>query len=360
MPPIRLGVIGTGLIWMRTHKPLLQTMTDAFAPVAFCDVSEERRAAIAEEFPHAHVSSDYHSMLNRVEVEAVLVLTPIALNAPVAHAALRAGKHVIMEKPIARSVAEGRELIATARHTGRLLCVTEQMAYRHAEDVLAETIASGEIGELVMWDRVQHLEADTATGPLRYESTPWRKHADFPLGTLFDGGIHLIAGLSKVFGIPESVAATGRQLRPEYGEYDHIAALFHYAQGVTGMLSHSSYLPPGRNHFHIYGTNGIITVEQDRLSVEQRGQPARSVELLQGNAYASMWRALRQALEERRAPFYTPEKALHDVAILEAIDQAIKTGSRVAVNARMSASTAHDIEDRVQNFTATVAPRSSR
>src|SRR5687767_584961 len=115
MPPIRLGVIGAGLIWIRTHKPILETMTDAFAPLAFCDVSEERRAALAQEFPEARVLADYHSLLDLPEVEAVLVLTPIALNAPVAHAALRAGKHVIMEKPLARSVAEGRALITTAR-----------------------------------------------------------------------------------------------------------------------------------------------------------------------------------------------------------------------------------------------------
>jgi scyllo-inositol 2-dehydrogenase (NADP+) len=337
MPPIRLGVIGAGLIWIRTHKPILETMSDAFAPVAFCDVREERRAALAEEFPDAQVLSDYHSLLELSELAAVLVLTPLALNAPVAHAALRAGKHVIMEKPIARSVAEGRDLVATARQSGRLLCVMEQLAYRHTEDALAQIIATGQIGDLVMWDRVQHQDLDTVAGSLRYDSTPWRKQADFPLGTMFDGGIHLIAALSKVFGIPESVAATGRQLRPEYGEYDHIAALFQYAQGVSGMLSYSSTLPPERQHYHIYGTHGVITVEQGRLIVEQRDQPAQVVELPKENAYVSMWRALHQAFVEQRDPFYTAEKALQDVAILEAVSQAIKTSGRVAVDARMSA-----------------------
>jgi scyllo-inositol 2-dehydrogenase (NADP+) len=334
MPPVRLGVIGAGLIWIRTHKPILATMADAFVPVAFCDVSEERRASIAQEYPDAQVFSDYHSVLALDDVEAVLVLTPIALNAPVARAALEAGKHVIMEKPIARSVAEGRELISAMRQSGCMLYVTEQMAYRHAEDLLAATIAADEIGDIVMWDRVQHLEADTAPAPLRYESTLWRKQADFPLGTMFDGGIHLIAGLSKVFGFPESLDATGRQLRPEYGDYDHIAVLFQYGQGITGVLSYSSYLPPGRNHFHIYGTSGVITVEQERLIVEQRGQPARVIELPKENAYISMWRALHQAFVEHRDPFYTPEKALNDVAILEAIEQAIKTGGRIAVARR--------------------------
>ena len=169
MPPIRLGVIGAGLIWIRTHKPILETMTDAFTPVAFCDISEQRRAAVAQEFPGVPLLSDYRQLLELAEVDTVLVLTPIALNAPVAHAALQAHKHVIMEKPIARSVAEGRELIATARQAGRLLCVTEQMAYRPAGDVLADVLAAGEIGDLVMWNCVQHLEPDTSTGPLRYE-----------------------------------------------------------------------------------------------------------------------------------------------------------------------------------------------
>jgi predicted dehydrogenase len=331
MRPIRLGVIGTGLIWIRTHKQILAGLGDAFQPVAFCDLSAERRAATASEFPGAQVLSDYEQLLALPEVEAVLVLTPIASNAPVARAALLAGKHVIMEKPIARSVAEGRELIATARQAGRILCVTEQMAYREAEDRLAEIIDSGEIGDLIMWKRVQHFEPDPTPGPLRYETTPWRKQADFPLGTLFDGGIHLIAGLSKVFGAPHSVAASGRQLRPEYGEYDHVAALFQYSNGTTGMLSHSTYLGPAQDEFHVYGLSGALTIEQNRIVVERPGQPARVAELPSQNAYAAMWRALAQAFHEQREPFYTPERALQDVAILEAVDRAIKTGQCVPI-----------------------------
>jgi predicted dehydrogenase len=333
MPPVRLGVIGAGLIWIRTHAPILVStaMADAFAPVAFCELSTERRSALAREFPGARVLTDYHDLLALDEVEAVLVLTPIALNAPVARAALEAGKHVIMEKPIARSLAEGRQLIDAARRAGRLLCVAEQVAYRQADSTLAELIASGQVGELVLWERVFHLEADTAAGPLRYDSTPWRKQADFPLGTMFDGGIHLVAGLSRAFGIPASVEAAGRKLRPNYGEYDHIAALFHYAGGATGMLSYSSYLPPGRNHFHVYGSDGVITVEHDRLLVEPRGSPAYSVALPNEDAYQAMWQAFAQAFAQQREPLYRPERAVRDVAVLEAISQAIKSGSRAEV-----------------------------
>ena len=331
MQPLRLGVIGMGLIWIRTHKPLLATLADTFVPVAFADMSAERRAA-AEGFPDAQVFSDYRDLLALPEVDAVLVLTPIGLNAPVAEAALLAGKHVIMEKPIARSVTEGQALIATAQRMERRLCVLEQMAYRQAETMLAETIAAGTIGALVLWNRVLHLQANSVPGPLDYESTAWRKQPDFPLGTMFDGGIHLIASLTKTFGAPKTVAATGRKLQPEYGEYDHVAVLFQYPHGVTGMLSYSSFLPTAQNHFIVYGTTGVIVVERERMTIERPDLPAQVVVLPSEDAHSSMWHALQQTFQTQSELFYTPEKALHDVAILEAIDQSIKaSGQYVAV-----------------------------
>ena len=331
MKPIRLGVIGLGLIWLRTHKPILEGLKDKFEPVAFCDINEERRAAVAQEFPDATVVADYQSLLQMPEVEAVLILTPLILNAPTALAALRAGKDVFMEKPIARSVAEGQELIATARQQGKRLFVTEQFVYRTMGEKLSVLITSGEIGELLMWEWVQHLEADPAKGAMRYDTTPWRKAGNFPLGTLFDGGIHLIAGLSQVFGVPETVSASGKQLRPEYGEYDHVVMMFQYSNGVTGILSHSSYLPPLQNHFYVYGTQGVITVAWERLVVKKQAQPERIIELPSENVYQNMWQALVKAFEEGKEPYYTPERALVDVAILETVDKAIKAGQRLRI-----------------------------
>src|SRR5688572_25974814 len=114
MQPIRLGVVGAGLIWLRRHQPTLATLQEAFTPVAFADPSEERRSQAAEMFPDAVIVSDYQELLAMEQVDAVLVLTPIVLNAPVAGAALEAGKDVIMEKPIARSVAEAAQLLSRA------------------------------------------------------------------------------------------------------------------------------------------------------------------------------------------------------------------------------------------------------
>lgn len=331
MTIVKLGVIGLGLIWQRVHRAILTQEQNYFIPAAFCDVSEERRAATALEFPGAPVVADYRELLAMPEIEVVQVLTPISYNAPTALAALEAGKDVIMEKPIARSVAEGQQLVDTAKRLGRRIYVTEQLAYRQAETTVAEQLASGVIGNLILWERVQHLEADSGQGPMRYESTPWRKEANFPLGTLFDGGVHLIAGLSRIFGAPERVAATGRKLREEYGEFDQVAMLIHYANGVTGMLSHSSYLPATKNYFYIHGTEGVMTIEPTQIVVEPRTGAQTVIPLVQENAYHPMWRAIIAAHQAGEAPYYTPERALQDVAILTAVDEAIKTASVVPV-----------------------------
>ena len=331
MQPIRVGVIGLGLIWIREHRPVLETLPDHFTFVAFCDTSAERRAAIAQDFPDATVVADYQSLLQLADVDVVLVLTPIALNAPVALAALHAGKHVWMEKPIARSVTEGQELIRTAQQAGRRLFVLEQLAYRQADEQLAALIADGEIGELILWNRVQHFDADSAQGALRYDTTPWRKQADYPLGTLFDGGVHLIASLSKIFGVPETVFATGRQLRPDYGAYDQVTMLFQYANRVVGQLSYASCLPPLQNHFHIYGTAGVIVVEPNRLLIEKPNQPPRIIDLPVENARLQMWQALIQAWQTEHDPYYTPARAVQDVAILEMVDCSIQRGQPMPV-----------------------------
>jgi predicted dehydrogenase len=323
MQPIRLGVIGAGLIWLRRHQLTLATMQDSFQPVAFADPSEQRRAQAAEAFPTATIVNDYQDLLALPQVDAVLVLTPLAMNAPVAMAALKAGKDVIMEKPIARSMAEGEQLLSTAKKLGHKLFVLEQMGYRHAENKLLETITSGEIGELVFWERIEHFEADRETGPMAFSSTPWRKEANFPLGTLFDGGIHTIASLTKVYGRPERVWATGKNLRPEYGEFDQVVMLFHYANGTSGILSHSTYLPSDLNRYTVHGSEGTILVEPKRLVIWKNGAVAREIELPAEDSNANMWSALSDAFHKGSTPFYTGYRALQDVLILVKVDESI-------------------------------------
>ncbi len=328
----RVGVIGVGLIWQRVHQPILRDMQSAFELVAFCDASPERRAHIAAEYPGRPVVADYEELLALDEVEVVLALMPIPLTPVVVEAALKAGKDVVTEKPLARSVLEGRRLIERAHAAGKKLFVAEQLAYRRGNQIMREILDSGEIGQVVMWQRVAHHREVPRDG--NYATTPWRQRPDYPLGPLFDGGIHVIADLDRVFGSPVSVDAHGQQLRPEFGDYDHVAALFHYDNGLVGQLSFGSYLPSLQRHYTVYGSEGCLTAEaslgpgQRSLRIEREDGTVREVALEEENSYAAMWQAFAASFSDETAPYYTPEKALFDVALLVGIERSIKSGLR--------------------------------
>jgi hypothetical protein len=99
--------------------------------------------------------------------------------------------------------------------------------------------------------------------------------------------------------------------------------LFHYANGSTGILSHSSYLSPDQNHYTVYGSLGTIVVEPRRLLVKRSGQEARVMELPDEDGNVNMWHKLAAAFHQGKEPFYTGVKAMQDVLILEKVDQAI-------------------------------------
>lgn len=326
MLPVRLGMIGAGRIWIRMHQPILATLGEVFRPVAFCETNPERRAALAQEFPQAHIVAERAELLALPEVDAVLVLTPLALNASVALAALQAGKHVIMEKPIARTSAEAQTLIDTAQRLQRRLIITEQCGYGSLETDLGALLQQQPVGELLYWDRLVHWPGDSSPNALSFASAEWRRQADFPLGALFDGGIHVIASLSTLFGPPAKVYATGRALREGYGAYDLVTMQFSYANGLVGTLSYSECLHSQHNHFHIHGRDGIISVEGEQLVVSKPEQAAQQHPLGKRYNFEEMWQAIAEAFRTGGEPSYTAARARIDVLTLEAIARSLETG----------------------------------
>jgi predicted dehydrogenase len=138
---IRLGVVGLGLIAQGVHLPNLQTLRRHFAITHVCDVSIVLAATVADELPGTvRSSSDWHDVVADPNVDAVLALTP-GSHGDLALAALRAGKHVLSEKPLAYSVAEALECDAAASAAGRVLQVGYMKMYdpavRRARDELS-------------------------------------------------------------------------------------------------------------------------------------------------------------------------------------------------------------------------------
>lgn len=162
--PIRAAIIGCGAIH-HIHRGVLQQL-DGVQIAAVCDDKSQRAQDAAEALGCA-AYTDYRELLADGSIDAVHICTPHYLHAPMAIAALRAGKYVLVEKPMATSVADARAMIAEdmAAGGGRL-CVVFQNRYNHASQVLRDTVASGAFGALqcargsVVWHRDEAYYSD--------------------------------------------------------------------------------------------------------------------------------------------------------------------------------------------------------
>ena len=125
--PIRMGIIGCGSVAQVMHLPNMRDM-DQFEIVALADIARDTLDAVGEHYGVAARYTDYHGLLARDDIDAVGIFTPTT-HAPPALAALRAGKHVLSEKPLCYAQAEIDELRAAARESGRKLMVAYMKRY---------------------------------------------------------------------------------------------------------------------------------------------------------------------------------------------------------------------------------------
>ena len=329
MDVVRLGVVGPGLIWRNVHRGILEKRKDTFRISAFCASSESTRKRIKSEYAQAAVFEKYEDLVASPIVDCVLVLTPIALNATVTIAALRAGKDVFVEKPLATNSEDCRKIIAESKRSGRKVIVLEQDRYSPMYRALRELLQAKAIGDIVMWDKLNHsVLGAVGDVSLGYGGTEWRKNADFPLGSLMDGGIHDIALVSGLFGPPQKLIARGKKCRPGFGEYDSVSVMMTYPENRVGMLSHSGYLLPDANYFHIRGTDGVITADEKVVAHTREGK-TREIELGTATDYESMWLSIEDSITHGAPLPYPLEEAAKDIATCEAIEKSIKSEKEV-------------------------------
>jgi len=146
---VRIGIVGCGGIANGKHLPTLKRM-DEVELVAFCDLIPERAEAARAEYgiEGAQTYEDYHALLADDGIEVVHVLTPNDSHAEIAIAALEAKKHVMSEKPMAKTAEQARAMAAAARRTGKKLTVGYDNRFREDSQLLYQICRRGDLGEI--------------------------------------------------------------------------------------------------------------------------------------------------------------------------------------------------------------------
>lgn len=148
MEKLKIGIVGCGGIANNKHLPAIQK-NGMYEIVAFCDIDREKAEASKNKYgaEDARVYTDYAELLKE-DLVAVYVLTPNKSHSVISIAAMKAGKHVMCEKPMAKSYAEGKLMLETAKETGKILTIGYQNRYRTDSTYLKKACENGDLGDI--------------------------------------------------------------------------------------------------------------------------------------------------------------------------------------------------------------------
>lgn len=329
---LRVGILGTGNILDRGHAPALLA-TDAMQVAAVCDLDAGRAEAAAARLGGPRRIADPETLIGLDDIEAVLVLTPTHTHAELAIAALRAGKHVLCEKPMARSVADARRMIATAAESGRRLMIGHTRRFDDRWVAVHDQIEAGRIGTPVYAFRSEHAWNGAPMGG-------WQWQDEQSGGVLWDVGVHAAELFHWLLGgTPGTAYANVLRVRQEAqagGAPDVAVVTFDFGGDRHAVMSVSWVHPPGWGPFYasteVVGTAGKIEAD-DRDShpaivVRDGLEIPRFSPLLSAGATT-----FRSELEHfaaavgSGAPFsVTAEDALVAVRMIEAAERSARSG----------------------------------
>jgi UDP-N-acetyl-2-amino-2-deoxyglucuronate dehydrogenase len=260
--PIRFGIVGCGSIGP-THAGAIRQIPGTQI-VAVADTVESRARATAEKFGVGKIYASQDELIADPDIDVVCLCTPSGLHAAGAVAAMRAGKHVIVEKPMDISLAACDRMIATADETGRKLTVISQHRFDAASILAHQKITAGELGKIVLatadvkWWRTQGY----------YDSGDWRgTWATDGGGALMNQGVHTVDLLQWLAGPVATVTAQTRTVGHERIEVEDLAvAMLMFKSGAVGTIVATTAAYPGLPvKIDLFGSNGSLSIEGDVL-----------------------------------------------------------------------------------------------
>lgn len=352
----RIGIIGCGGIAFGKHMPALQKQANA-EMVAFCDVEEERAHNACKTFGSegAKVYTNYLELLADGSLDVVHVCTPNDSHAEISIAALESGKHVMCEKPMAKTAADARRMVEAAKRTGKKLTIGYQNRFRSDSQYLKSLCEEGTLGD------IYYAKAHA----IRRRAVPtWGVFLDEDKqggGPLIDIGTHALdltlwmmnnykpkavlgTAFHKLSQKANAANAWGSWDPAKFTVEDSAMAMITMENGATIMLESSwaiNMLKTGEAKTTLCGTEGGADMEDGlRINGEKNSKLfTNRIELESGGVdfydgskddpaalEAKLW---LQAIENDTEPLVTPEQACVVSEILEAVYESSKTGKAI-------------------------------
>lgn len=258
--PLRFAVVGCGVIG-RQHARILNDLDDAELTVAV-DVDERAAGHLTATFGGAPMAK-LDDALTRDDVDAVAVCTPSGVHAQLAIAALQAGKHVVVEKPVDVSLEAAAELVAAEARSPGVATVISQHRFDPSSRAVHDALRNGTLGQVtsgvatLSWWRSQTY----------YDSGTWRATWDLDGGgAAMNQGIHTVDLLVWMMGRPVEVTAYTACLAHDIEVEDTAVAIVRFESGALGVIHATTAAYPGLTaRLQVHGTRGSAIIDDDLL-----------------------------------------------------------------------------------------------
>ena len=354
MQPLGIGIVGFGRIGAE-HAAWLAA-SECCRVVAADDITPARQQlAVARGM---RVYGDLDVLLADPGVEAVLVATPTAMHFEHAGRALAAGKHVMVEKPMALDLAQSRALVEDARSRGLVLSVFHNRRWDVDYLTVKAAIDSGAFGKLInVESRLGQFAS--CVGPAAREYHPnWRNEWSFGGGGLYDWGSHFVDQLWRLLH-PAKPVRVYAQLRGNVWSADcddFARVLIDFDNGVVGLVEINTTTSRPLPRWHLDGTTGSafspFSLEFDTKvwaslrftpAPKQGGAPADEAETKSrtfpmaapGLAETQLWERFATAVRGDGEPAVTAASVLPTMALLDAARESSRTGGAVDVGGKV-------------------------
>lgn len=342
--PLRIGLVGYGLAGKVFHTPLYKA-----AGVQLVAVASSDSARVHSDHPGVRVHATPTELINDGEVELVVLASPSYTHAPLMLEALAAGKHVLSDKPFTATVQEADDVIAASVAADRIASCYQNRRYDADFLTLSHLIDDGQLGEVTYYearfDRFKPLVRDR-----------WQETEQPGVGIHYDLGAHIIDQALVLFGMPDWVQGDVQKQRQGSAIIDDFQVRM--GRGKLRIELAAGMLVPDHDlRYRVHGTRaswikhhldpqeeqvwhlGMTPLDEGygfedeshfgTLTTVENGQSKTSkIPTLRGD-WSALYRDLSTAIRQGSPPPVTAQQARNTIAIIEAMLESSRTGSRV-------------------------------
>ena len=324
MNMIKAASIGLGW-WSDELAKSIQGKSKKIKIVSCYSRSKKKRINFSKKYKINYHAS-YTAIINDPNIDAVILTTPHSLHSKHAIQAMKNGKHVFVEKPMATKYQDAKKMFKVAKKYKKILSVGHNRRYSSVSDFIYNLNRQKKIGKIL------HIEANySAPGALKYKKKYWRaSRKESPGGAVSALGIHMIDLMCYFGGTVKSVQSLVKKFAVKVNMDDTTSAIFEFSKNCTGNLT-TIFACPYTTTFNVFGTNMNIfsDVDNNKIKIFHKSGRIENPKLKNKDTLLLELQEFADCCKKKKKYRIKNIEAAHNVKIMEAIVESSKKNKKL-------------------------------